>query len=125
MNTRVACLQCNLCAHLFCSRNKKQFAHDTAQTVCKAISALLMEYLAFTQPALGLLFINIDTLFLINLQNKSALFCSVKLFHFPIICIGLIVTQMHPMIITCKIEMTPEPTASALLAQIGIVHLEF
>ena len=91
----------------------------------RQISALLMEYLAFTQPALGLLFINIDTLFLINLQNKSALFCSVKLFHFPIICIGLIVTQMHPMIITCKIEMTPEPTASALLAQIGIVHLEF
>ena len=48
-----------------------------------------------------------------------------KLFHFPITCIGLIVTQMHPMIITCKIEMTPELTASALSAQIGIVHLEF
>ena len=90
----------------------------------RQIPASLMEYLAFTQPALGLLF-NIDTLFLINLQNKSALFCSVKLFHFPITCIGLIVTQMHPMIITCKIEMIPEQTASALLAQIGIVHLEF
>ena len=88
------------------------------------IPASLMEYLAFTQCALGLLF-NIDTLFLINLQTKSALFCSVKSFHFPISCIGLIVTQVHPMIITCKIEMTPELTASALLAQIGIVHLEF
>ena len=32
---------------------------------------------------------------------------------------------MHPMIITCKIEMAPELTASALSAQIGIVHLEF
>ena len=83
-----------------------------------------MENLAVTQSALGLLF-NIDTLLLINLQNKSALFCSVKSFHFPIACIVLIVTQMHPMIITCKIEMTPELTASALLAQIGIMHLEF
>ena len=93
----------------------------------RQIPASLMEYLAFTQSALGQLF-NIDTLFLINLQNKSAaLFCSIKSFHFPITCIGLIVTQMHPMIITCtcKIEMTPELTASALLAQIGIVHLEF
>ena len=90
----------------------------------RQIPAALMEYLAFTQPALGLLF-NIDTWFLINLQNKSALFCSVKLFHFPITCIGLIATQMHPIVITCKIEMTPELTASALLAQIGIVHLEF
>ena len=90
----------------------------------RQIPASLMEYLAFTQSALGLLF-NIDTMFLINLQNKSSLFCSIKSFHFPITCIGLIVTQMHPMIITCKIEMTPELTASAPLAQKGIVHLEF
>ena len=75
----------------------------------RQIPASLMEDLAFTQSALGLLF-NIDTLFLINLQNKLALFCSVKSFHFPITCIGLIVTQMHPMTITCKIEMTPELT---------------
>ena len=26
-----ACLQCSLCAHLFCVRPKKQFADDTAQ----------------------------------------------------------------------------------------------
>ena len=84
--------------------------------------ASFMEYLSFTQSALGF---NIDALFLINLQNKSALFSSVKSFYFPITRIGLIITQMHPMIITCKIEITPELTASALLAQIGIVHLEF
>ena len=74
-----------------------------------------MECLAFTQSAQGLLFYIVT----------SAVFCSIKSFHFPITYIGLIVTQMHPIIITCIIEMTPELTASALSAQIGIVHLEF
>ena len=86
------------------------------------IPASLMEDLAFTQPALGLLF-NIDTLFLINLQKNQHYF--VQLNHFIFQLHAMIVTQMHPLIITCKSEMTPELTASALLAQIGIVHLEF
>ena len=82
MKTRVACLHCNLCAHVFCSRNKKQFAHELTQLKRHVWQspASLMVYLAFTHSALALSF-NIDTLFLINLQNKSALFCSIKSVH--------------------------------------------
>ena len=48
----------------------------------RQIPASLMVYLAFTHSALALSF-NIDTctLFLINLQNISALFCLIKSFH--------------------------------------------
>ena len=115
-----ACLQCSLCAHLFCVRPKKQFAYDTAQITANFRIAHGIS--CFHTASLETIVLFTYTISH-KLVNKSALFCSMKVFHFPIF--GLTVTQMHPMIITCNIELTPELTASALSTQIGIVHLEF